>query len=109
MNFRIPTNRRPSHPGHILLKEFLEPMGITQKELADGIKTPYQRVNDLVHGRRSVTPATAVRLAKFFDTSPDMWMNLQMRCDLYDATRDEGQVLKTIKTWCAPPQQAAAN
>ena len=84
-------------------------MGITQKELADGIKTSYQRVNDLVHGRRSVTPATAVRLAKFFDTSPDMWMNLQLRWDLYDATRDEGQVLKTIKTWHAPQQQAAAD
>jgi len=80
---RIPTHREPTHPGKMLLEEFLDPMGLTQRELADNIRVPYQRVNDLVHGRRGITPGTALRLAKFFNMSADFWMNLQLRWDLY--------------------------
>ena len=69
----------------------------TQRELADGIRVPYQRVNELVNGRRGITPATALRLAKFFGTSPDVWMNLQLRWDLYHAREAEASELDRIK------------
>lgn len=94
---RIPTHRQPTHPGEMLLEEFLTPMGLTQRDLADGIRVPYQRVNELVNGRRGITPSTAVRLAKFFGTTPDLWMNLQLRWDLYHAQETEARELERIK------------
>jgi len=81
----------------MLLEEFLNPMELTQRELADAIHVPYQRVNDIVNGRRGVTPSTALRLAKFFNMSADFWMNLQIRWDMYFAQQDESAVLKTIE------------
>jgi addiction module HigA family antidote len=81
----------------MLLEEFLNPMGLTQRELADGIRVPYQRVNELVNGRRGITPATALRLAKFFGTTPDLWMNLQLRWDLFHAQEVEARDLDRIK------------
>jgi addiction module HigA family antidote len=81
----------------MLLEEFLNPMGLTQRELADAIHVPYQRVNDLVHGRRGITPSTALRLAKYFDMSADFWMNLQLRWDLFFAQQAEMNILKTIQ------------
>ena len=86
---RIPTNRVPTHPGEMLLEEFLKPMGLSQRDLADGIHVPYQRINEIVNGRRGVTPGTALRLAKYFGTSPGFWMNLQLRWDLYHAQKSE--------------------
>ncbi|HEX9878194.1 MAG TPA: HigA family addiction module antitoxin [Gammaproteobacteria bacterium] len=94
---RIPTHREPTHPGEMLLEEFLAPMGLTQRDLADGIRVPYQRVNELINGRRGITPSTAVRLAKFFGTTPDLWMNLQLRWDLYHAQEAEAGDLERIK------------
>ena len=94
---RIPTHRTPTHPGEMLLEEFLKPMGLTQKELAVAISVPYQRVNEIINGRRGITPSTALRLAKFFGVSPDFWMNLQLRWDLYFAKQSEADNLKTIK------------
>ena len=93
---RIPTHREPTHPGEMLLREFLEPMALTQKDLAEGICVPYQRVNELVRGRRGVTPGTALRLGKFLGMSPAFWMNLQLRWDLYHAERAEAEQLETI-------------
>jgi len=75
---RIPTHRAPTHPGEMLLEEFLKPMGLTQRELADAIHVPYQRINEVINGRRGITPSTALRLSKFFDVSADFWMNLQL-------------------------------
>ncbi len=95
---RIPTHREPTHPGEMLLKEFLEPMGLTQRELALGIRVPYQRVNELVNGRRGVTPSTALRLSKFFGNSAGFWLNLQQRWDLYHAQREDDRELRRIKT-----------
>jgi antitoxin HigA-1 len=87
---RVPTSRTPTHPGEMLLEEFLIPMGLTQRELADAIHVPYQRVNDLVNGRRGMTPSTALRLAKYFGMTADFWMNLQqLRWELYFAQKDE--------------------
>jgi len=83
---RVPTHREPTHPGEMLVEEFLKPMGLTQRDLAEGIRVPYQRVNELVNGRRGVTTATALRLAKFLGTTPDFWLNLQLRWDLYHAS-----------------------
>ena len=94
---RIPKNREPTHPGEMLSEEFLVPMNITQRELADAIHVPYQRVNELVNGKRGVTPSTALRLAKYFGVTADFWLNLQMRCDLYRAQLNEMQDIKTIK------------
>ena len=99
---RLPTNRVPTHPGEMLLDEFLFPMGITQRALAIAIHVPYQRINDLVNGRRGVTPSTALRLAKFFGNSPDFWMNLQLRWDLYFAQQSEIKIIKTIQPFAAP-------
>ncbi len=94
---RIPTHRTPTHPGEMLLAEFLTPMGLSQRDLADGIRVPYQRVNELVNGRRGISPSTALRLAKFFGTTPDLWMNLQLRWDLYHAQTAESSELNRIK------------
>jgi addiction module HigA family antidote len=94
---RIPTNRTPTHPGEMLLEEFLNPMGLTQRELADAIQVPYQRINDIVNGRRGITPSTALRLAKYFNMSPDFWMNVQLRWDMYFAQQDENKILETIQ------------
>ncbi len=96
---RIPSHRAPTHPGEMLLEEFLVPMGLTQRELATGIHVPYQRINDIVNGRRGITPSTALRLAKFFGMSSDFWMNLQLRWDLYLARRDETKVLEQIQPY----------
>ncbi len=82
---RIPTNRAPTHPGEILRLEFLEPMGLTQSELAQRLGIPFQRVNQIIGGKRSVTPDTALRLSKLFDTSVEFWLNLQMASDVYAA------------------------
>ena len=78
----IPTNRTATHPGVILLKEFLEPMGITQKALATHIGVSIQRVNEIVRGKRGVSPDTAWLLSKAFETSPEFWLNLQTTHDL---------------------------
>ena len=94
---RIPTNRTPTHAGEMLLEEFLKPMSITQRELANAINVPYQRVNEIINGKRGITPSTALRLAKFFRVSPDFWMNIQLRWDLYFAKKSESDVLKMIK------------
>jgi addiction module HigA family antidote len=93
----IPTNRTPTHPGEMLVEEFLKPMEITQRDLADAIHVPYQRINELVNQKRGVTPSTALRLARFFDMSADFWLNLQMRWDLYKAKESEKQDIEDIQ------------
>ena len=72
----------PIHPGEILMEEFLEPMGISQYRLSKDISVPPRRINEIVHGKRSVTADTALRLGLFFSMSPQFWMNLQTRYDL---------------------------
>ncbi len=94
---RVPTHREPTHPGEMLLEEFLKPMRLSQRDLAEGIRVPYQRVNELVNGKRGVTPGTALRLAKYFGNTPAFWMNLQLRWDLYHAQQSEAEVLRRIR------------
>jgi addiction module HigA family antidote len=81
----------------MLLEEFLKPMALSQRDLADGIHVPYQRINELVNKKRGMTPSTALRLSKFFGTSADFWMSLQLRWDLYQANLSEAAELKLIK------------
>ena len=72
----------PIHPGEILMKEFLDPMGITQYRLAKDISVAPRRINEIVHGKRAITADTALRLARYFGTSEKFWMNLQTRYDM---------------------------
>ena len=72
----------PIHPGEILLEEFLEPMGISQYRLSKDISVPPRRINEIVKGKRAITPDTALRLSRYFGTSERFWLNLQMRYDL---------------------------
>ncbi len=96
---RIPKNREPTHPGEMLAEEFLNPMGVSQRDLATAIHVPYQRVNEIINGKRGITPSTALRLAKYFGTTEDFWMNLQLRWDLFRARRAEEETLKNIKPY----------
>jgi len=104
---RIPTHRAPTHPGEMLSEDFLKPMGLTQRQLSDAIHVPYQRINEIVNGRRGVTPSTALRLSKYFRVSPDFWLNLQLRWDLYFAQQAEAEQLRLIRP--VAPQKAAAH
>ena len=92
----VPTHRAPTHPGEMLLEGFHKPLELTQRDPADAIGVPYQRVNEIVRRRRGVTPGTALRLARFLDTSPGFWMNLQLTWDLFHAQQVEEEDLKRI-------------
>ncbi len=104
---RSSTDRSPPHPGKVLLEEFLQPMKLTQRELAQAIHVPYQRVNDIVRQRRGVTPSTALRLAKFFGSTPHFWMGLQSRWDLYQAQSSEQEELVKIEPWAPSAENDA--
>lgn len=78
----LPENRIPTHPGEILLEEFLNPLGLSQVAFAEHIGVPVQRVNEIVRGKRGVTPETAWLFAGAFGTSPEFWLNLQTNYDL---------------------------
>ena len=84
----LPRHRIATHPGQILLQEFLDPMGLTQAELARALGIPLNRVNELVRGKRGVTPETALLLAGYFKNSAEFWMNLQTAHDLTRALRE---------------------
>ena len=77
-----PTNRIPTHPGEILLEEFLAPREIPQTKFAAHLKVPVQRINELIRGKRGITPETAWLLAMALDTTPEFWMNLQTQHDV---------------------------
>ncbi len=86
-----PTNRmRPIHPGEVLREEFLTPLGMSAHALALELKVPAPRINDIVRERRAITPDTALRLARYFGTTPQFWLNLQTSYDLKIAERELG-------------------
>lgn len=78
----LPENRIPTHPGEILQEHFLKPLGLTQVALAEHLGVPVQRINEIVRGKRGVTPETAWLLAQAFDSTPEFWINLQTNHDL---------------------------
>ena len=83
---RIPTHGPPTHPGEMLLEEFLKPLGLSQTELAEKMGVSYPRVNELIHGKRGVTPDTALRLERLFGMEAQFWLNLQLAWDLYEVS-----------------------
>ncbi len=90
------------HPGEILHDEFLEPMSLSVYELSNAIKVPRSRVNDIVRGRRAITTDTALRLGRYFGTSPEFWLNLQARHDLDIADRTvRKKIEKEIEPYAA--------
>lgn len=99
---RIPTHRAPTHPGEMLLEEFLLPMRLTQQELANAIHVPYRTINELVNNRRKMNISMALRLAKYFGVSAAFWMNLQLRWDLYHVEQSENKDLKMIQPYASP-------
>ena len=93
---------RPIHPGEVLREEFLEPLGLSAHALAIALRVPAPRVNDLVRERRSITPDTALRLARYFGTTPEFWINLQARYDLDAAKGAMGRrIEREIRPWAA--------
>ena len=98
---RIPTHRAPTHPGEMLLEEFLKPLGLTQTALAERLGVSYPRVNELVHGKRDMTPDTALRLERLLGVEAQFWLNLQLAWDLYHATHSTAakqiELIKPLK------------
>jgi addiction module HigA family antidote len=100
-------NRIPNiHPGEILSKDFLKPMGISAYRLSKGAKIDQTRISEIIRGKRSVTADTALRLARFFGNSPEFWLNLQAHYDLEQKKREMAKDLKKIRPYA--PQSAQA-
>ena len=96
---RIPTHGPPTHPGEMLLEEFLMPLGMTQTELAQRLGVSFPRVNELIRGKRGITPDTALRLERLLGMEAQFWLNLQLAWDLYHvkhsrASKEIGKVTK---------------
>ncbi len=98
----LPKKRRPTPPGEILRHEFLEPLGITQKALADSLGITRVRVNEIILGKRNITPDTALRLSRFFDTTVDFWMGLQIDLDVWDTLKKHSSEYKKIRPTTVP-------
>jgi len=94
----LPKDRRPTHPGEIIRYEYLEPFKMTQQQLADSIGVTRVRINEIILGKRSITPDTAFRLAKFFNTTADFWITLQMNVDMWDTLQSHKKEYENIKS-----------
>jgi len=95
---RLPQNRPPTHPGEMLFEEFVKPLGLTQTELARRLGVSYPRLNEIIKGRRSVTPDTALRLSHVLGMSADFWLGLQQDWDLWHAMNSpEAKQIKRLK------------
>lgn len=93
-----------THPGVVLLEEFLKPLQISQHKLAMEIHVPATRIAEIVHGRRAVTPETALRLAHYFGTSAEFWLNLQQSYDLSKArVQEEEQIAREVRAYVSQP------
>lgn len=94
----LPKNRRPTHPGEILKYEFLEPLKLSQIQLARAIGISRVRINEIILGKRAVTPDTAFRLAKFFNTSAEFWINLQVNVEMWDTLQSKQKEYEQISS-----------
>jgi antitoxin HigA-1 len=93
-----------THPGVVLLEEFLKPLEISQNKLAMDIHVPATRIGEIVHGRRAVTPETALRLARYFGNSAEFWLNLQQSYDLNKARiQEEEQIVREVHAYTSKP------
>ena len=93
-NFKL--QRPPTHPGEILKEDFMAPLDITQTELAKVLKTTFRTVHEIVNGKRSISPEMALKLARYFGTSAEVWLNLQADYDLYKAGMKSRKVIEEI-------------
>lgn len=93
----LPKNRPPTHPGEILLKDFIEPLSLSQKELALHLGWAYARLNEIVNGRRGISADSALSLADAFNMEPEFWLNLQRNWDLWHAIKSHKHVKKLKK------------
>ena len=93
----LPKCRQPTHPGEILRYEYLEELNMTQQQLANLIGITRVRINEIILGKRSITPDTAFRLAKFFNTTPEFWINLQSHYDMWNTLQKRKKEYETIQ------------
>ncbi len=93
----LPSTRSPVHPGEILRYEYLEELGMTQRQLADNIGISRVRINEIILGKRAVTPDSAFRLARYFETTPEFWLNLQQNSDMWHTLRKRNNEYNLIK------------
>ncbi len=91
--------RKPTHPGDVLKHEFMEPLGISQTQLAKELNTTFRTINEIMNHKRGISPEMAVRLAKYFGTSEELWLNLQMQYDLYRVKDKRKDILSRIKPY----------
>ena len=91
--------RKPTHPGEILNEEFLKPMGISQTQLADALGTTFRTINELVNEKRNLSSELAVKFAKYFGTSPELWFNLQSHYDIFVISKSITKELNQIKPY----------
>jgi len=92
----LPKNRLPTHPGEMLLKEFLEPANISQKEFSEHLGWTYARLNEIVNGRRNITADSALALGEALKMEPDFWLNLQKNWDLWQAHKKHTRILPFV-------------
>lgn len=106
---RLPLHRPPTHPGEMLLEEFIKPLGMTRAELARRLGVSYPRLNEIIKGRRSVTPDTALRLARVLGMPADFWLDLQKDWDLWHAMNSpEAKEISKLEPVIQPGQKAAS-
>lgn len=91
---RLPKHRKPTHPGEMLLEEFLVPLGISQTTFAKHLGWTQAKLNEIIKGKRGVTPESALAFSDALGTSPDLWLDLQLHCDLYDAQKTHQRLPK---------------
>ena len=93
----LPKNRRPTPPGEIIKYEYMEPLGLTQQQLADALKISRVRVNEIISGKRGVTPDTAIRLSLLLNTTVEFWLGMQMSIDLWDTYHSDKEDYRMIQ------------
>ena len=93
----IEIKRKPTHPGEIIKEEFIIPLKLTQTELSKALKTSFRTINEILNEKRSVSPDMALRLARYFGTSPDVWLGLQADYDLFKAKLKSKKMIEEIK------------
>jgi addiction module HigA family antidote len=91
--------REPTHPGEILLHEFMEPLGISQTKIAKDLNTTFRTINEIVNHKRGISPEMAVRLARYFGTSEELWINLQMQCQLYRVKEKKKKAIERVRAY----------
>ncbi|MBI4972415.1 MAG: HigA family addiction module antidote protein [Candidatus Omnitrophica bacterium] len=91
--------RKPTHPGEVLKEDFMLPLGISQSQLAKEIGTTFRTINEIVNHKRNISPEMAIRLARYFGTSEELWLNLQNQHDLYNVKEKKKDMLQYIKPY----------